>query len=308
MSLMGKSNKRLLVHKDMPNITTNENIDIILTPQFYTFLKEELGVKFAYQAKQIAPSLFDDYLDKSKEYQFFVYKCEEYWCFFAYDIDEMSLFLESRGLKKYQIGKIFFAQELSDKLDNAINLGEKTALKTIDNIVALVPKRLMGSKYIYKDLDLKDLSLNHGISIGSSFGSLIPLKQTVAITILLTILSTIFILEGNRVKSSIADSEEKEELLISKNSKLSSSRIRKSILAQYEPIDKIERLKRDTIEDISKLLSSNSHLKELTVDEKKVSAVIEANKATINQIISNATKKNLTAKKEGSVVRVERVL
>lgn len=306
---MGKSNKKILVHKDMQSLTTNENIDIIITPQFYTFLKEELGVKFAYQAKQIAPSLFDDYLDSSKEYQFFVYKCKEYWCFFAYDIDEISSFLEEKGVKKYQIGKIFFSQELSNSLDEAISLGDDTSLKSIDNIVTILPKRLMGVEYIYKDLDLKNISLNHGVSISSSFGSLIPLKQTIGMTILLTILGIIYIAEGNRIKGSISDDEQKEELLLSKNHKLSSSRIRESILAQYEPIDRVERVKRDTIEDISKLLSIKAHLKELNIDDKKISALIEADTATINQIIKNANKKNLITKKEGGkLVRVERVL
>ncbi len=44
----------------MPDISTKKNIDIILTPQLYIFLKEDLEIKFKYQAKQIAPSLFDD--------------------------------------------------------------------------------------------------------------------------------------------------------------------------------------------------------------------------------------------------------
>jgi len=60
----------------MEDVKEKKNIDIILSPEFYTFLKEELGIKFAYQAKQIAPSLFDDYLDDSSRYQYFVYKVD----------------------------------------------------------------------------------------------------------------------------------------------------------------------------------------------------------------------------------------
>ncbi|MCK4441951.1 MAG: hypothetical protein KAU90_08080, partial [Sulfurovaceae bacterium] len=132
MNLMGKSNPRVLVYRDMESISTKDNIDIILTPQFYYFLQEELGIKFAYQAKQIAPSLFEEYLDEQKEYQYYVYKCDNYWCFFAYDIEEITSFLETKGLKKHQIGKIFFVQELSKYLDKAISLGNTTALKSID--------------------------------------------------------------------------------------------------------------------------------------------------------------------------------
>ena len=309
MKLMGKSKTRLLVHKDMQQLSIDENVDIIITPQFYTFLKEELGVKFAYQAKQIAPSLFDDYLNREREYQFFVYRCEGYWCFFAYSIDEIIPFLEERGIKKYQIGKIFFIQELALYLDEVVDLGDKTALTSIDSIVTVIPKKLMDSEYKYKKLNLQKLPLHHGVSISGSFGSLIPFKETVIITLLLTILGTIFIVEGRRIRSSINGGLEKKELLLSKNPKLSSKRVRRSILAQYEPIDRVERKKRETISTISKFISPNTYLKELTINNKRISALIKTKRQTIiNQISKKAKKQNLIIKKEKDSIRIERIL
>jgi len=304
---MGKSNPKLLVHKDMDSISTNKNIDIIVTPQFYSFLQEELGIKFAYQAKQIAPAQFDDYVDKSKEYQYFVYKCKEYWCFFAYDIEEIITFLEDKGIKRHQIGKIFFAQELEPYLKEAINLGNSTALKSVDGVVTVVPKRLFDNEYEYKTLNLKDISLKNGVSIGSSYASLVPLKQTITITTLLAILGGISIFEGTQIRKSIQPDQEKLETLLDRNPKLSSNRIRKSILEQYEPIDKIERKKRDIIDNISKILSSTSQLKELIVDDKKVKAIIETN--NIGVTIRKAHSKKLNVKRHGSrEIIVEEVL
>jgi hypothetical protein len=301
LNLMGKSNKRLLVHKDIKNININNAVDIVLTPQFYTFLQEELGVKFGYQAKQIASSLFDGYLDEQKKYQYYVYKCDSSWCFFAYNIEDIINFLEDKGLKKHQIGKIFFAQELAPYLQKAIELGDTKALQSIDGITTILPKRVLDSEYNYKKLNLNDIPLKNGIAIGSSYSSLIPLKQTIAITSMLIILGGIFIFEGNMIKESIRPNQEKLEKLLDKNPKLSSSRIRKSILQQYIPIDKKERLKRDIIEKISKLLSSNSQLKSLAVDNKKVIAIIETtDDKTTNQIVKNAHSKKLIAKKEGT--------
>jgi len=295
---MGKSNPKLLVHRDMESISTNNNIDIILTPQFYFFLREELGIKFTYQAKQIAPSLFDDYLDENKNYQYYVYKCDNQWCFFAYDIEEVITFLEDKGIKRHQIGKIFFAQELARYLEEAISLGNRTALKSIDGVVTVVPKRLFGNEYEYKTLDIKDISLKHGVSISSSYASLVPLKKTVIITTLLAILGGISIFEGTQIKNSIQPDKEKLEALLDKNPRLKSNRIRKSILAQYEPIDKLERKKRDIIDNISKLLSSTSQLKELVIDDKKVKAIIET--TNIRAIINKAHSKKLNVKKHGS--------
>jgi len=307
---MGTSNKRLLVYKDMPTITTKEQVDIIVTPQLYFFLQEELEIKFAYQAKQIAPSIFDDYIDNSKDYQYSVYKCDEYWCFFAYDISDITSLLETKGLNRHQIGKIFFAQELAPYIEEAISLGNGTAMKAIDGVVTIVPKRLFDNEYNYKILDLKDIPLKNGISISSSYSSLVPLKQTITITTLLIILGGISVIDGIETKNSIKSDQEKLELLLDKNPKLSSNRIRKSILQQYEPIDKKERLKRDTIANISKLLSTTSQLKELILDDKKVVAIIETNSDKIsNQVVAKAHSKKLTVKKQSAKqIRVEGVL
>lgn len=307
---MGKSNPRVLVYRDMQSINTNENIDIILTPQFYYFLQEELGIKFAYQAKQIAPSLFEDYLDDQKEYQYYVYKCDAFWCFFAYDIENITSFLETKGITKHQIGKIFFVQELAQSIEKAISLGNSKALKSIEGTATILPKRLLESEYNYQKLDVDTVSLNNGIAISSSYSSLIPLKQTILVTSLLVLLGGIYIFEGIQIKKSIQSDREKLELLLDKNPKLSSNRIRKSILQQYEPIDKNERLKRDTIDNISKLLSSQSQLKELMVDDKKIVATIETTSDKIaNQVVTNANNKKLTAKKlSGRQVKVEGVL
>jgi len=294
----------------MESITTIDSVDIILTPQFYTFLREELGVRFSYQAKQIAPSLFDDYLDNSKEYQFHVYKCEDYWCFFAYCVDEITTFLESRGVKIHQISKIFFAQELSAYMSDAIDLGSTSAMQSIDGIVTILPKRLINLDYKYAHLDLKNAPLKNGIALSSSYGSFISLKETIIITSLLLILGVISIVEGSRIKSSIRDSLEKEEMLLDKNPRLSSSLVRKSILGEYEPIDRVERVKRDSVEQISKLLSAKSRLKELVVDDKKVSAIIETdNSMVMKQIKREAIKKEFKTKKEGSKkIRMEKIL
>jgi len=195
-------------------------------------------------------------------------------------------------------------------MEQAISLGNSTALKSIDGIVTILPKRVLENEYNYQELDLNSISLNNGISISSSYSSLIPLKQTITITTLLVILGGIFIVEGTQTKNSIQSDKDKLEVLLDKNPKLSSNRIRKSILQQYEPIDKKERLKRDTIDNIAKLLSSQSRLKKLTLDDKKIIAIIETNSDKIsNQVITNAHNSKLIVKKQSAKeIRVEGVL
>jgi hypothetical protein len=293
LNFMGRSNRRLLVHKHMAEIKINETVDIILTPHFYTFIREELAIKFTYQAKNIAPALFDDYLESNKSYQYHVYKCGEGWCFFAYAINEIISFLQQKGIEPYRIGKIYFAQELASQLNKPLSLSNHDALYTIDQTVTILPKRLFPSETTYGEIDLEKVVLRNGISISSSLDSVIPMKQTVIISSLLLILAGEFMIEGHRIKASIADQYKLQEDLLADNPKLASSLIRNSQLERYQPINDQERKKRDNIMLISKILSNRNSLKKLTVDEKKISFMIKTKDSMEDkQVIKKAKKDN----------------
>ena len=304
---MEKRDNRLFIHRDMEPVVLNHSVEIILTPQFYTFIRESLDVKFTYQAKQIAASLFDDYLDTSKEYQYHVYKCENEWCFFAYNIDEIDQFLESRGIEKHRVSKIYFAQQLSSELEEPIELNEKNILQTIDGTVTLIPSRFMESNLSYKALNLSELKLTSGITMGGSLNSFISLKETILLSSIFLILGSIFIVEGNRIKSSISNEDEKLTALLDENPTYTSSMIRKSILEKYRPIDKKERSKRQSIKDISKLLSAKSQLSWLMIKKETIQADIETSNKTISkQVNRNAKAKNFKVINNKLNIKVEK--
>ena len=304
---MEKNDNRLFIHKDMEPIILNHSVEIILTPQFYTFIRENLDVKFTYQAKQIAESLFDDYLDKTKEYQYHVYKCNNEWCFFAYNIDEIDQFLASRGIEKHRVSKIYFAQQLNSELEEPIELNEKNILQTIDGTVTLIPSRFMESNFNYKKLNLSELKLTSGITMGGSLNSFISLKETILLSSIFLILGSIFIVEGNRIKSSISNEDEKLTALLDKNPTYASSMIRKSILEKYQPIDKKERSKRQNIKEISKLLSNKSQLTQLTIKKETIQADIKTSNTTIaKQVNRNAKAKKFKVINNGLNIKVEK--
>ena len=155
----------------MEPIKLENSVEIILTPQFYTFLREELEIKFAYQAKQVARAMFDDYIGTSLEYQYHVYKCDNHWCFFAYNIEEIDQFLESVGIEKHRVSKIYFAQQLENELSLPLLLSGDHALQSVDGIVTMVPKRFLGDDVEYLSLDTDKLKLNGGVTMGASLNS-----------------------------------------------------------------------------------------------------------------------------------------
>jgi DNA modification methylase len=277
----------------MEPIKLENSVDIILTPQFYTFLREELEIKFAYQAKQIAASLFDDYIDAIEDHQFYVYKCNNAWCFYAYSIEEIDRFLESKGIEKHRVAKIYFAQELEKELEKPMLLSGDYVLQSIDGIVTLLPKRFLEDDIEYVTLDMNNLKLKNGVTMGSSLNSFISLKETIVLGLLLTFLGTFFLVEGNRLKSSLVNEEAKLSELLESNPKYQNNMLRESILDKYKKIDTIERAKRQAMKDISKLLSAKSQLKELTIDKDKVTAVI----STQNKNIAKQVKEHAEVKK-----------
>ena len=293
----------------MDSVTLKNSVDIILTPQFYTFLREDLDLKFSYQAKQIAPSLFDDYLDRGKEYQYYVYKCGNQWCFIAYNIEEIDSFLESKGIEKHRVSKIFFAQQLADELEDPIELSSNSVLHTIDGIVTIFPKSLMPSDIEYARANFNKSKLKGGVTMGASLNSFVSLKETIILSSLFFLLGSTFIFEGYRTKSSVESDNEKLIELLSENSNFSNSRVRASLLEQYKPIDTLERQKRDSIQVISKLLSAQSQLKSLTLKNNKIEATLSiSDKMVTQQVKEHAEAKNFTVSSSGNGLNVEKKL
>ena len=293
----------------MNPVTLTNSVDIILTPQFYTFLREELELNFAYQAKQIAESLFDDYLSHQNEYQYHVEKCNNLWCFYAYDIEEIDKFLEGIGIEKHRVSKIYFIQQLSESLEQPILLSEKEALQTIDDVVTIVPKRFINSELNFQSLNLSQVKLKGGITMGASLNSFVSMKETILLGTLFTLLGVIFIFEGNRINASIDEEENKLIELLDDNPKYGSSMLRKNILNKYQPIDSLERNKREQLKEVSKLLSAKSQLKSLSLDNKQIIANITTQSKRINkQVKARAKAKKFRVSGSGFDIRVEQKL
>jgi hypothetical protein len=168
----------------------------------------------------------------------------------------------------------------------------------------------MSEEYAYQELNLASIPLKNGITLGSSYDSFIPLKETILLSTFLVLLGGFFIVDAKRVQQSIQDSTAKKEILLKKNTKLSSNRIRKSVLKKYEPININERKKRDSIQAISKFLSSKSLLKELSIDGTKISASLEvSNTNTLKKVEAQAKLGNFTIHKESNtMIKIEKNL
>jgi hypothetical protein len=291
----------------MPQQTLSETVNILLTPQFYSVKKEPLPIKYAFQAKKIAPSLFDGFLENAENYEYYVYKEGEDWVFIAYDPATIHAFLESKGIKSEQVGKIFFAQQALASFSAPVLLGERDALVSINNSVVLVPKVALQKGMATITVD-ESFTPKHGIVSQGSFNSFISQKQAIALATLFSIFALTFFVEGQRYAQSSQDTQAEIAALLEEYPSLESAYTRQSIAEKYRAIDKNERKKRDSIKKLSGMFFKGVGLKSFKMNEKGFSVFFRCTDATVTkQLIALSKKEGFSSVKilSGNIVNIE---
>jgi len=255
----------------MKKQTLSTPVNIMLTPQFYTIKREAIPVQYAYQAKRIAPSLFDGLLDDTKIYSYFVSKEEEGWLFIAYDIQEIELFLETKGVLAENVGKVFFAEQSAEAFSGPVKIGEKEALVNLNGSVVVVPQ-------IALDEGLKVLQVNDsfspkkGIALEGTVHSFLGTRHAYALAGIFVLFALMFFIEGSRYGGDGAIEEKKMQSLLTEHPALQSNYTRKSIASKYKTIDTKERQKRAIIDALSHMIFKGTTLTTLTMNDKKFQA------------------------------------
>jgi hypothetical protein len=257
----------------MVPLSETVSADIILTPQFYTMKREALPMKYAYQAKRIAPSLFEGLVENLHQHDYFVYKEDEDWIFIAYNKSEISSFLASKGIQPEQVGKVFFAQQLASQLHVPLVLNDESALVLLDGKVVIVPRiALPESETVSIDM-LK--APRKGIGIESDTASLLNQKQAIVISGMLILWAGVWFAEGWRYTKSNTILKEKLYTLYKNYPSLQNTYTRDSITQKYKTIDQQERKKRNVIGKMAGMIFKGVILKSFQMDKKHFTAVLD---------------------------------
>ena len=294
----------------MPQQALSEAVNIMLTPQFYTLKKEPLPLKYAFQAKKIAPSLFDGLLDNAHKHEFLVYKEEENWVFIAYDPEEIAHFLESKGIPAEKVGKVFFAQQALSHFDAPVRVGAKDALVSINNTVVLVPQTALDQAAKYKAFD-EQFTPSSGISLQSAFHSYLSQKQAIGLTVLLTLFSLLFFAEGWRYNTTSEETRAEIASLVEAYPALQSQYTRKNVAEKYKAIDTQERRKRDMIKTLAGMIFKGVKVETFKMDEKGFTIRFSCSDAKVAKRLRELAKKlgfNSAKTLTGNVVTLEEKL
>ncbi len=289
----------VLIHDDMTPIEGGRSIDIMVPPQFYTMARQEIKVKYLYQAKKLAPSILENLLSDDIEYEYFVFKDGSYWAFVAYSSVEINEFLRSKGIEISQVSKLYFAQQSEPKFTSVISLNESDALGVLNNIVTVIPKSLLSHGTQYQLFD-DTFRPDRGVSYGTSVDSILTQKDSIILASIVVLFAILFLIEGVRYSRVISDMKGQVSILFKEYPALQSQYARENIIKKYHRIDKEEREKREILKDLSSLMVPGVEVDSLLMEDKRLSVVFQTpDKKTLLKVEALAKAKRYKSSRVG---------
>jgi len=307
LNFLGNSKPLLLIHDAMQSVNSSEMFDIMLSPQFYTLKREDIPVRFHFQAKKLASSILESLLPEEGNYVYYVFKEEDIWVFVAYDPEEIGRFLQSRDIHVEQVSKLYFAQQVSEKFNTPVLLDENTTLSNVQHTATVVPKILLPQETQYQAFD-ETFTPKAGVSFGAGMHSIIGKKETWMIGAIFLIFALMFAVEGRRYRQVVDTMQEKLVLLLKDYPALQSQYARENIAKKYRTIDREERHKREVLKDLSRLVLPGVEVESLLMGRKSFSITLKCpDEKSVVRVQSLAKEKQYKASRTGSdnLVKIE---
>lgn len=294
---MFNSNGRLvLLHNALKEVKKASKYDLVLSPQFYIVKREKLPVKYAYQAKKLAPSVMEDLLPNEHGYEYVVRKDGDGWLFYAYRPKEVEKFIKGCcGVKASKIGNIYFADQLKPVLEKLpVGIDEYYALSLIDGFATIVPRKMLSSdryaKFSSKLRPRKAVAFKPSNRVDKESGFS---KTGVVTASIIALLGLTYIVEGYSYKKS-ADSELRASSeLYSQYPQLQSKLTRDSIKGKYKIIENKQRAIRENIDLLSQLSSKKTLLNSLELKDRVISSTFSVDKAELKKVKDIVSSANL---------------
>jgi hypothetical protein len=289
----------------MGDVTSNQKFDLVITPQLYIMKKRELPIKYAFQAKKIAPSVLEEF-SLGSELAYEVMKYDNGWIFIGYNPERIEKLLLRKGLKPEQIGHIYFAQQFKEQLEKApLILSEKEALSVINDIVTLVPVNLIDENQPTLPItSLKKPEKSFNFKFKQLGSGSIDAKLAILSSIVMATFGTAWWIDGIKADSAYSQLEQHLEEKISDFPSLRSSITRENIYSKYNKIDKKQRAIREFLRGIGKLVTRDSKVISLKINTKEAQAIISAKSNYINRLKRVAKKLGFVVDKKSSTTLV----
>jgi len=290
----------------MPRVETNkEDYDLLLTPQLYLLKRENLPVRFVFEARRIAPALMEE-LGADSSWAFEVFREGEMWTVIAYHPATVMEVLARAGVPPGRIGRIYFAQQFREQLSKPLLLSDREAMMTMDATVTMVPTSLaVNPTEKWTDPGSLRKPAKGFIFRGRESRKWLGGREFLWIGLILFLLGAVWIAEGIRYRSAISALEARLKAAAGNDPTLVSRITRKNIHDHYVTIDRRQRQIRETMRNIGQLISKDSKLSRLKIDSKGYEASIDAKKNRLRTLKKLADSSALPARIEGETLKVK---
>jgi hypothetical protein len=136
--------RRIFMDEDSQPITTEEKLDIVLSPAFYWVKKTTLPLQSLRKVTRLLPSIFEDQLPEG-EYSYHAQHYDGSFILFAYNDGKILETLAAKGIKPNQINHVYLAQNEFFDIEMPIAIDEHNVLVSLDGIVIKLPANLTDS-------------------------------------------------------------------------------------------------------------------------------------------------------------------
>jgi len=300
LSIWDAKSPLLLLHRSLKMLPDLPRYDLMLSPQFYVLKREALPLKYAFQAKKLAPSVLEELVgDGAVTYEVFR-DAGGHWCFAAYDREGLERFLKERGGSPDRVGRIYFAEQAREHFDPPVVLSESEVLGVVNDTVTVIPSRLLPESVVPAAFDASfrpDRGFGFKRSRRHRGGES---RLVVAAAVIAVLLGLAWIAEGVRYQRQLEQVRASLEEVFASDATLRGSYARNAVYRKYHTLDTTQRAIRERLKALGRLTSRATRLDRVVLDDKHY----EANLSVPNDPKTVASLKTLAARGDLQGVKI----
>jgi len=251
-------------------------IEVILTPSYYWFVKRKLPIKFAFQAKEYLPSIFEEFGISEKDHSYTLLKKDDEFWLYAYSDKTISKALENRGINPSMINKIHFAQNIFNS-KKPIDLNNGYTLADINGTLCKIPSNLVKDRINIQDLRLEDIELDKGNEL-KKYSSIIDEKTVKKLLIPIFLLAVLYALQTYFLYRENLKLEKQKDEIFSKYSLLSTTFQNRAVLKNLQNKNLTQKRIRYILSVLFSMpFSKNEYIQSLDISDNQAKITIRSN-------------------------------
>jgi phage-related holin len=282
-----KSYEAVFIDDKKVKLGDTKSVDLILSPKYYWVKIETLPVKYAFQAKEYAPSLFEGYIPEG-DYSYKAFKSGEKFLIFAYEAKSILESIEKLGVKTPQIHKVYFAQTELCNMQKPLKIDGENALIVRNGKVVKAPLYLAG-EYALVESEINRVVLSkNSVKLGKFNRFYEQTGAFTGIVYVLIFLIAIFLCESIYLIKSLNNQKDTKADIIERYSLPSTDLQLRALLKQYDGINKKQKDIREKLSYIFKFkLQNGEYFKSIEANSKEASLVLHISNKNSAESIRN---------------------